>query len=164
MRAAVAFRPARLGDMKVLHEACFGDRPLAQFGDSFKRSLEAQRAGQRLHLLALAQRLPIATGQLIAYSNSVEIADLAVATAHRGKGLGTTLITVLSRVAVFADYDAVEIGVMKGNSRALALYHRLGFVNDREFSLTDSASVLVLRKPLPAELIDDVSQEAGDDG
>lgn len=78
----------------------------------------------------------------------MEIADLAVSPAHRGKGVGTALIDALSRVARYAGYDSVEISVMRGNSRARALYERLGFVQDREFTIRGAASVIVLRKEL----------------
>lgn len=144
----VTFRAARLSDLRALYEACFADRPLPQFGDGFRRSLEAQRAGQRLHLLALSQKNIVGSGQLVSYGHNVEIADLVVAPAFRGQGVGTALITTLSRVAAYAGYKAVEIGVMQENSRALTLYQRLGFVEDRHFTLGDSASVVVLRKTL----------------
>ncbi|HZD10122.1 MAG TPA: GNAT family N-acetyltransferase [Candidatus Binatia bacterium] len=121
---------------------------MAQFGESFRRSLEAQKAGSRLHLLALDGNRPVASGQLLGYSKSVEIADLAVAPGDRGKGLGTAVIAVLERVARYCGYDEVEICVMRGNHRALALYRRLGFVPDREFSLSETATVLVLQKAL----------------
>ena len=142
----VAFRPAREADLRLLHQSCFSERPLAQFRDSFYRSIEAQRRGQRLHLLALEGGLPTGAGQVIAYTSSVEIADLAVAPTHRGKGLGTALITILSQIAHYAGYGGVEIYVMRENERALALYRRLGFVEDRELTLTGTASVLVLYK------------------
>ena len=134
--------------MRPLHRSCFEERPLAQFRDSFYRSLEAQGRGQRLHLLALQERLPIGAGQLIAYTSSVEIADLAVSPAHRNAGLGTALITILSHIACYAGYSNVEICVMKENARALTLYRRLGFALDRELTITGTASVLVLCKPL----------------
>lgn len=146
--AWVTFRAARASDLKALHQSCFADRPVAQFGDSFRRALATQRSGRSLYLVALTGGAPVASGQLVCYSSSVEIADLAVAPAHRGQGLGTALIDVLSRVARYAGYDSVEICVMKGNSRARALYERLGFVQDREFTIRDAASVIVLRKEL----------------
>lgn len=134
--------------MKSLHQSCFADRPLAQFRDSFRRALAAQRSGRSLTLLALSDGAPVASGQLVCYSSSVEIADLVVAPVHRGQGVGTALIDVLSRVARYAGYDSVEICVMRGNERARALYERLGFVQDREFTIRDEASVIVLRKEL----------------
>lgn len=152
--AWVTFRAARASDLKSLHQACFADRPLAQFGDSFRRALATQRSGRSLYLVALAQGTPVACGQLVCYSNSVEIADLAVAPDHRGQGLGTALIGVLARVARYGGYDGVEICVMRGNDRARALYERLGFVPDREFTLTDTATVIVMRKSLE-EALDD---------
>lgn len=135
-----------MSDLKALHQSCFADRPLPQFGDSFRRSLAAQGSGRSLYLVALDDDGPVASGQLVCYSSSVEIADLVVAPAHRGRGLGTALIEVLSAVARYAGHSSVEICVMRGNERARALYERLGFVQDREFTITDAASVIVLRK------------------
>jgi ribosomal protein S18 acetylase RimI-like enzyme len=62
--------------------------------------------------------------------------------------VGTALIAVLTRIAAFAGFESVEICVMQENVRARALYERLGFVLDRSFSLTESATVAVLRKAL----------------
>lgn len=150
--ARIRFRKARMTDLGPLHRACFAERPLAQFGDAFRRSLATQRHGQGVHLVADHDTEPIATGQLSAYGASVEIADLAVAPAFRGQGVGTALINVLVGIADFAGFDSVEICVMQENTRARELYERLGFVHDRTFSLTDKAAVLVLRRPLDEHL------------
>lgn len=147
----VTFRTARAADLGPLHRACFTDRPLAQFGYGFRRSLASQRSGRSVHLVVVEDKQLIATGQLTAYGTGVEIADLAVAPVHRGKGLGTSLITVLARIAAFKGFDYVEICVMRENVRARTLYERLGFIADREFSLTEMASVVVLRKVLQGD-------------
>lgn len=105
-----------------------------------------------MHLVAVQDRQLIATGQLVAYGANAEIADLAVAPPFRGQGVGTALIKALLGIADFAGFDGVEICVMQENTRARALYERLGFVVDREFSLTESATVLVLHKSLRAHL------------
>lgn len=129
---------------------------MAQFGDSFRRALASQHSGRSLYLVALDGDAPVASGQLVCYSSSVEIADLVVAPPYRGQGLGTALVSVLSNVARRAGYDSVEICVMRGNNRARALYERLGFVHDREFTVTDAASVIVLRKEFDAHADDTI--------
>lgn len=144
----IRFRQAASVDMKPLHEACFAERPLAQFGDSFRRSLAAQEQGRRLIMVALIGSEIVATGQLSRFSGLVEIADLAVAPAYRGQGIGTALIQILEQVALFTGYTVVELCVMKGNHEAIALYKRLGFVEDRKLDIGPSAEVLVLRKAL----------------
>lgn len=144
----VTFRVARSSDLRSLHQACFAERPLAQFGDGFRRALTVQRSGRCVYLVAEEAKRPIATGQLIVYGDNVEIADVAVAPDWRGRGVGTALITVLTRIATYAGFDSVEICVMQDNVRARALYERLGFVLDRSFTLTESATVAVLRKAL----------------
>lgn len=141
-----------MADLGPLHRACFSERPLAQFGDAFRRSLARQRGGQSVHLVAVHDTEPVAAGQLSAYGANVEIADLAVAPAFRGQGVGTALINVLIGIADFAGFDSVEICVMQGNTRARELYERMGFVYDRDYSLTDKASVLVLRRSLDEHL------------
>lgn len=144
----VSFRVARSSDLRSLHQACFAERSLPQFGEGFRRALAAQRNGRCIYLVAVEAKRPIAAGQLTVYGNNVEIADVAVAPDCRGRGVGTALITVLTRIASFAGFESVEICVMQGNVRARALYERLGFILDRSFSLTESATVTVLRKVL----------------
>lgn len=144
----ITIRRARSADMKPLHEACFPERSLAQFGDSFRRSLEAQENGKRVHLVALSGKEMVGSGQLVRFSDVAEIADLAVAPAYQGQGIGTALISVLEEIAFFAGYRDVEIGVMKANRQAVALYKRLGYMEERTLSIGDSAKVLVLRKSL----------------
>ncbi len=146
----ISFRPARLADLAALHAACFAKRPLAQFGDAFRRSLREQRAGRRLHLVGMLTGEVVASGQLTSFSNLAEIADLAVAPAYRGQGIGTALIAVLETAAQLAGYTLVELSVMEENRRARALYHKLGFVEDRTLSLRPDATVFVLRKTLKA--------------
>lgn len=144
----LAIRQARRGDLKVIYDACFAERSLAQFGDSFRRSLDEQEAGRRLHLVAFDGDDLVASGQLTRFSNLLEISDLAVAETHRGLGIGTALISVFEKIARYTGFDTLEIGVMKENHRARALYQRLGYVEDRELRLGKAATALVLRKVL----------------
>lgn len=92
----------------------------------------------------------VGSGQLVTYrhQDKAEIADLSVATAHQGTGIGTALIDVLTKLAEHAGCPHLEIGVMAGNRRALALYRRLGFERVREISLPGDARVFLLRKEL----------------
>jgi ribosomal protein S18 acetylase RimI-like enzyme len=54
------------------------------------------------------------------------LGGIAVAAAHRGRGLGTALTATVTR-HLAAAYGQVALGVMAENVRALALYRRLGF-------------------------------------
>jgi ribosomal protein S18 acetylase RimI-like enzyme len=140
----VRFRRAERRDASLLYAACFERRSSDQFHASFERALQAQRAGQRLVLVGETDSTPIASGQLIRHANRAEIADLAVAPAYQNQGVGTALITILARVAAFAGFEQVEIGVMAGNSDALKLYQRLGFYLLRRIPLPGDAEALVL--------------------
>lgn len=146
----LTLRRARWSDMKALYQACFSERPLAQFGDAFRRSLQEQQAGRRLHLVALLNGEMVGTGQLTKFANLVEIADLAVAETYRGQGIGTALIGVMEEAARYAAYTIIEINVMQHNDKALALYQRLGYAHDRQLKIAAGATVLVLRKLLAA--------------
>ncbi len=142
----VQFRPARIGDLLSLYRSCYNDRPLPQFRDSFQRAIRAQEAGTRVLLVAKKEETLVGSGQIIAYSHKVEIADLIVAAPFRSQGIGTAIIEILTRLAAYTQFEEVEIGVMAANERALALYKRLGFTPLRELHLADNARAIILSK------------------
>lgn len=145
----VRFRPARIGDLLSLYRSCYQDRPLAQFRDSFQRALRAQAARTRVLLVAEKGSSLVGSGQLIAYNHKIEIADLIVAEPYRNQGIGSALIEVLIRLAGYTPFEEVEIGVMAGNERALALYRKLGFTPVRELQMAGQARAIILRKAVP---------------
>jgi ribosomal protein S18 acetylase RimI-like enzyme len=55
------------------------------------------------------------------------IDGICVAKAHRGKGVGSLLLTALFQEAVERGYGAVRLDVIRDNFRARALYERHGF-------------------------------------
>lgn len=150
LREDLSFRAARKSDFSELRSNCYPDRPLSQFRDSFERSLHKQSTGSCLHLIVEKDGDIVASGQLVGYRHRdlAEIADLSVAVAQRGTGIGTALIDVLTKLAGHANYTHLEIGVMAGNTQALALYRRLGFERVREISLPGEARALILRSHL----------------
>jgi ribosomal protein S18 acetylase RimI-like enzyme len=106
-----------------------------------------------LHVLAVqgARQRPIASGQLIGYTDTIaEIADLVVAGRARGQGVGTALVRVLGALAAAAGAERLELAVRVDNGRALALYRRLGFRASRllRFPSGDRA-ILLARAPWP---------------
>lgn len=153
LRQDLSLRAARKSDFSALHSNCYPDRPLSQFRESFERSLRRQSRGSCLHLIAEKGGDIVGSGQLVGYRHQkvAEIADLSVASAHRGSGIGTALIHVLTKLAEHVDYLHLEIGVMAGNTQALALYRRLGFEQAREIRLPGEARALILRKELPRQ-------------
>ena len=74
-------------------------------------------------------------GQLTVWPRTTEISDLIVAPAYRGRGIGTALICVLIEKVHVWGLSQVEIGAALSNPRALHLYRRLGFQEDRTIEL-----------------------------
>jgi GNAT superfamily N-acetyltransferase len=66
------------------------------------------------------------------------VAELVVAAAHRGRGIGTRLIAAMEDLARAQGFGRIGIGVLAGSDRVHALYHRLGY---RDYAIS-------LRKPL----------------
>ena len=55
------------------------------------------------------------------------IAELSVAEAMRGHGVGTRLISAIEEVARERGYNSIGIGVLARNTRVKELYDRLGY-------------------------------------
>ena len=60
---------------------------------------------------------------------------ICVAQPHRGKGIGTLLLTALYAEAVARGYQSIRLDVVDTNLRARALYERQGFVATRTETL-----------------------------
>lgn len=60
---------------------------------------------------------------------------LCVAPELRGQGLGTELLSAISAEARLRGYPAVRLDVVDSNTRARALYRRLGFVETKRQSI-----------------------------
>ncbi|MEI5101135.1 GNAT family N-acetyltransferase [Streptomyces sp. PmtG] len=73
----------------------------------------------RLAVLALFERTP-ASGELV-------MDGIAVAAAHRGRGIGSLLLREVVAVAAEAGCRRVRLDVIDANPRARALYERHGF-------------------------------------
>jgi ribosomal protein S18 acetylase RimI-like enzyme len=74
-------------------------------------------------------------GQLSRWGTRGEICNLIVSEAWRGQGIGSAMIRRLIGVARENSLADVEIGAALSNPRALALYRRLGFADDRRVML-----------------------------
>jgi ribosomal protein S18 acetylase RimI-like enzyme len=136
--------------LPALLATCYTQYARPYFEASFARILKDQRAGRCLQLVAEASGSGIVgSGQLVRYTGTrAEIADLAVASAWRGHGVGTALIQVLVRIAQASGIKELEIGVTDDNERALALYRRLGFKPWREIELPDGGRAIFLVREL----------------
>lgn len=142
----IQFRLAKTVDQLGLYHACYQDKPFNQIEKMFARSLQRQKTGRGLHLLALKQNKIVGSAQLIHHGTRGELADIVVSTAERGRGIGTAMIRLLEQEATIRGWRPVEIGVELENGRALALYHRLGYQIDREILIHNGQKALILLK------------------
>ena len=88
----------------------------------------------------------IANGQLLIYPHGAELANIAIASAWQGQGIGSEIIAALETIARENGLTEVEIGVDVENGRALALYERLGYMEDRRIELMGETAVVLCKK------------------
>jgi ribosomal protein S18 acetylase RimI-like enzyme len=143
------FRLAQPADLFGWHHACYPTQLFATARERFAHILEMQAAGRCYQVIVQESRPDgaiIGGGRLVHYLNNAEIADLNIAPAYQGQGIGAALIEVLLAIGRHLRLPAVEIGVTAENSRALALYQRLGFTEDRRLRLPGEQEAIILRK------------------
>lgn len=128
----VKIRPVRRIDIVSLHESCWPDRSITYIHEMVKRASQIAMQGRGLGVVLVgdAADTVLGYGQLTMWPRGGEISDLMIARDYRGRGLGTSLIQYLVQAAREMHASSVEIGVAYANGRALALYRRLGFVDD----------------------------------
>ena len=145
----IRFRLVTLSDCQPLHIACFPEKPFIQFRSHCHHLLEWQDDGRCYWLVGINKTGQInASGQLVLYPHGAELANLSVIPTRRSEGIGTALIGVLTAVARHLQLPSLEISVAVSNTRALALYQRLGFTEDRRLQLPHDKSVIILHKDL----------------
>lgn len=128
----VRIRPVRLSDCVALHTTCWPERTYEAIYRFVARAQQNATQGRGFGAVVVDDEDEIlGFAQLTLWPRCGEISDLIVAEAYRGQGLGTALIQYLARAARDMHVDCIEIGAMMRNSRAIALYRRLGFVDDR---------------------------------
>ncbi len=130
-------RPVQLTDIVLLHKACWSERPQAMVYQLIARAQQIARQGRGLGVVITGQSRDDVRGygQLTMWSSTAEISDLVIREDDRGKGMGTALIQYLVRASKEMQAGVVEIGVARSNPRAMALYRRLGFVDNHEIML-----------------------------
>ena len=143
-----SFRLVQEADRRPLHTACYPDHTALQFRDLFNHLLRRQVKGRCFWIIITVRERIIGNGQLVIYPTSAECANLFVVSDYRGQGIGTALIEVLTAVAHHHHITNLEIGVTTDNPRALALYQRLGFEEDRRLQLPHSKPSIILHKVL----------------
>ncbi len=66
-------------------------------------------------------------GCLIALFEEAEIANIAVAPTHRGRGIGKQLLAKMHRMAKEKGAEVALLEVRKSNAAAIALYKKFGY-------------------------------------
>lgn len=146
------FRLAAAEDLQPLYQCCYSEQPFSRFRAHFHQLLKWQMSGRGYWLVVEAgadgRPAPIGSGQLTIYGNGGELANLAVTAARQGQGIGTAIIEILTGIARHLTLSSLEIGVAIQNRRALALYQRLGFRQDRWLKVPGEGKAIILRKEL----------------
>lgn len=129
-------RPVSPADADALHLACWPGWPVESIAELLSRVDRLGRQGRGFGLIAISPDMGVlGYGQLTVWPRTTEISDLIVTPAHRGQRIGTTIISALVDKVRALGLTQVEIGVARSNPRALRLYRRLGFQEDRTIEL-----------------------------
>jgi ribosomal protein S18 acetylase RimI-like enzyme len=119
-----------------LRGECWPDRDPGEIARLVRRARSIVRQNCGLGLVVQSGGAVVGYGQLTLWPRRAEISDLIVAERWRGRGFGTALIQHLTRAARRRAAPCLEIGADETNTRALALYRRLGFDGRRAVSLS----------------------------
>jgi ribosomal protein S18 acetylase RimI-like enzyme len=123
------------GDTERLHRTCWPELTLEFVELRVKDVLRRSSRGAAWGAVVEIDGEPVAYGQLDRWGERGEICNLVVAEAYRGNGIGTALIDHLAEIAAGGGLRLLEIGAAVSNPRALELYQRLGFVENRRVRL-----------------------------
>jgi ribosomal protein S18 acetylase RimI-like enzyme len=124
-------RPVRWEDVEGLRARCWPERSVVQMQRLVSRALRLEQHHYGRGLVAVEADGIVGYGQFTHWPRAAEISDLVVCAERRGQGIGTALIQALVQQARERAIARVEIGVALNNPRALALYRRLGFSDNR---------------------------------
>jgi ribosomal protein S18 acetylase RimI-like enzyme len=152
----LSIRPVEMTDTGQLHAICWPDRPYIAIYQLVARAVKYMRQRRGLGVVVEVDGYLRAFGQLTLWPRGGEISDLMVAENYRSRGIGAGMIQYLIQAAIDMRVPNVEIGAAFSNPRALELYRRLGFLDDRTVMMNlgnGRESVLYLRIELPRRLI-----------
>ncbi len=131
----LVLRPATPSDAVAMHLNLWPDISLGDV-EIRLRSLTEQSGRQRAWaVVAVAEDQMVGFGQLSRWGNRGEICNLIVRENCRSQGIGSALIFRLIDTAQAHHLHDVEIGGAVSNPRAVALYRRLGFQEERRLML-----------------------------
>lgn len=151
-RSSVVVRPVRLADGDELRRTCWPQRSSENITDLLHRSQQLATNRRGLGVVSLHEGVLCGFGLLTVWPRAAEISDLIVNPTHRNQGVGSAIIAYLTGTARRLRVETLEIGAAMTNPRAMALYRRLGFVDDRVIEIdlgNDPEPVLFLMKKLP---------------
>ena len=140
-------RPAVTQDCELLVKTCWQEMPQQLACDKLALVCGLQAQNRALGLVVVAEDVLIGYGQVMRWREGVEIADLMVLEMARGHGIGTALIQRLLDKAREWNVPYAELGVLQDNTRARALYERLGFVQHLTVVIKEQ-TVVYMRLPL----------------
>ncbi len=104
-------------------------------GKGFVRAMwRLQREGTSVLLVAWVGSDPVGSGQLDLRTSPVELKNLNVRPAMRGRGIGTAIVAAAEECARNRGETTLALGVAIDNPAARRLYERLGFVATGETS------------------------------
>ncbi len=135
MNANYLLRPVSPRDAEDLRLVCWPDRSIEAVKELLQRVDRLAKRNKGLGVVAYDKDRILGYGQLTVWPRTTEISDLIVAADARNNGIGTAIIGYLIDQVRSLNMIQVEIGVALNNPRALELYRRLGFKEDRVINL-----------------------------
>lgn len=156
MNANYHMRQVALNDAAKLQEACWPNWSIEAIRDLLQRVDGISRRSRGLGIVAYNEDNILGYGQLTVWPRTTEISDLIVTPDCRSHGIGTAIILCLIDKARAWHLPQVEIGVALNNPRAMALYQRLGFQEDRVINLDlghGVEAVMYLTMPVTPKIV-----------
>jgi ribosomal protein S18 acetylase RimI-like enzyme len=147
-------RPIILHDLYQLRDGCWSYRRQDEVLWKIQRALSSRRNGRGMGaVVTTPHNTVLGYGQLTAWPRCGEISDLIIEERYRSRGYGTSLIQYLMQEAQRLHMSCVEIGAAESNPRAVALYRRLGFEDNRTVYMNlgepERELVLYMKMELP---------------
>ena len=121
-----AFRPMEAGDVERVVAIELASFSTAWRPETFLGLLN--RPGAELWVLDDAEDGVIGYSVLWCILDQGELANIAVADGHRGRGLGALLLEEMLGVGRDRDVASIYLEVRASNEAAVSMYHRFGFV------------------------------------
>jgi len=128
-------RPVTPKDAETLQQACWPNWSFEAVQTLLQRVEGIERRKRGIGIVAFDGERVLGYGQLTLWPRTAEISDLIVTPTHRSRGIGSAIINYLIEKARGWCLPQVEIGVALTNPRAMTLYQRLGFHQDRIINL-----------------------------